>query len=30
MIDEIKAIEKSVSGLKTIQNRLKKVLKERD
>lgn len=30
MIDEIKAIEKSVSGLKTIQNRLKKILKERN
>lgn len=30
MLDNIKAIEKSVSELKTIQNRLKKVLEERD
>lgn len=29
-MDEIKAITKSVSELKTIQNRLKKVLKDRD
>ena len=29
-MDEIKAIEKSVSELKTIQNRLKKALKDRD
>ena len=29
-MDEIRAIEKSVSELKTIQNRLKKALKERD
>ncbi len=29
-MDEIKAIEKTVSELKTIQNRLKKVLKDRD
>ena len=29
-MDEIKAIEKSVSELRTIHNRLKKVLKESD
>ena len=29
-MDEIRAIEKTVSELKTIQNRLKKVLKDRE
>ena len=29
-MDELRAIEKSISELKTIQNRLKKVLKNRE